>query len=68
MASAEPSNHLGPTRICAGTISTYSLRRAVSRQPRWTCVLSESDLYCIRTFILRKPELAKLERTKSTMR
>jgi len=68
MASAEPSNHFGPTRICAGTISTYWLRRAVSRQPRCTCVLSDSDLYCTSTFILRKPEFAKFDRTKSTMR
>ena len=68
MASAEPSNHFGPTRICAGTISTYWLRSAVRRQPRWMCAFSDSDLYWASTFILRMPELAKFERTKSMIR
>src|SRR6266568_5286 len=68
MASAEPSNHFGPTRICAGTSSTYWLRSAVSRQARWMWVLSDSDLYWTSTFIRSRPELAKLERAKSMIR
>ena len=51
MASAEPSNHFGPTRICAGTSSMYWSRSAVSRQARGMCVFSDSDLYCTSTLI-----------------
>jgi len=40
----------------------------LSRQPREMWVLSDSDLYCVRTFIRSTPELAKLERTKSMIR
>ncbi len=68
MASAEPENHFGPTRCCAGTISTYWLSNAVSRQARWMWVLSDSDLDWTSTFIRRKPEFARLERTKSMIR
>src|ERR671938_429239 len=38
------------------------------RQPREICVFSDSDLYCVSTFMRSTPELAKLERTKSMMR
>jgi len=68
MASAEPLYHSGPVRCCAGTLSTNCPSMELSRQPREMCVLSDSDLYCVSTFIRSTPELAKLERTKSMIR
>src|SRR5256885_16897497 len=68
MASDEPRYHSGPVRCCAGTASTNCPSIEGRRQPREMCVLSESDLYCVSTFMRRTPELAKLERTKSMMR
>ncbi len=68
MASAEPLYHSGPVRICAGTLSTNWPTMWLRRQPREMCVLSESDLYCVSTFMRSTPELAKLLRTKSMMR
>src|SRR5216683_6358829 len=68
MASADPRYHSGPVRCCAGTASTNWPSMELRRQPREMCVFSESDLYCVSTFIRRTPELAKLERTKSMIR
>src|SRR5919108_2749546 len=68
MASAEPRYHSGPVRCCAGTASTNCPSIEENRQPREMCVLSESDLYCVSTFMRRTPELAKFERTKSMIR
>ncbi len=68
MASAEPRYHSGPVRCWAGTLSTNWPTMWESRQPREMCVLSESDLYWVKTFIRKTPELAKLLRTKSMIR
>src|SRR5438309_2776663 len=68
MASAEPLYHSGPVRCCAGTLSTNCPSIELSRHPREMCVFSDSDLYCVSTFMRSTPELAKFERTKSMMR
>ena len=68
MASADPLYHSGPVRCWAGTLSTNCPSIELRRQPREMCVFSDSDLYCVSTFIRSTPELAKLERTKSMIR
>src|SRR2546427_4927726 len=68
MASAEPLYHSGPVRCCAGTLSTNCPSIGLSRQPREMCVFSDSDLYCVSTFMRSTPEFVKFESTKSMMR
>ncbi len=55
-------------RCCAGTASTNWPSIEERRHPRDKSVWSESDLYCVSTFIRSTPELAKFESTMSMMR
>src|SRR5688572_5314941 len=68
IASAEPRYQSPPVRICAGTDSQYWPRKAVIRQARDKWLLSESDLYWVRTFSLKTSLLTKFERQKSMIR
>src|SRR5258708_1280245 len=67
-ASAVPRNQNGPLRIWAGTTSTYCPISGTRRQVRVMCSMSEFDLNCVSTLILRNPELMKLLMTKSMIR
>ena len=49
-------------------MSTYWPISGTSRQVRVMCSISEFDLNCVSTLILKKPELMKLLMTKSMMR
>ena len=68
MASAVPLYQSSPVRICAGTKSTYWSRLAFRFHAAEICLFSESLLNCVRTLILKMPELMKLFKTKSMMR
>src|SRR5271157_1435174 len=66
-ASAVPMYQFLPVRICAGTGSIYWPSMRLRFHPVVRCLMRESDLNWVRTFILKIPELMKLLRTKSTI-
>ncbi len=69
IASAVPWYQALPRCCWAGTSSMNWSRRGLKRfQPVLRWLESEYDLYCVRTKILRRPELTQLERVKSMIR
>ena len=68
MASADPRNHRGPIRICAGTGVTYCPSIAGSRHVVVMCRSRLWLLYWVRTAILRMPPFTRFDRAKSISR